>query len=140
MGVEEGGVDVVVVYCDSNAAYLYGKKMLKRLVWRVRAEMRKNKKKRRNDFSFCYDPLSYALNFDDGGVPRFKFKGPRDITRATCLSSTLPPSGANVRRDPQYSNSDKCPALIEARALGAISPLMLICASQDVTRCAIDQS
>lgn len=62
MGAEED----VGVYCDSNAAYVYGMKMLKRLVWRVRAEMRKKQKKQKNDFSFCYDPLSYALNFDDG--------------------------------------------------------------------------
>ncbi|KAG6429387.1 hypothetical protein SASPL_107437 [Salvia splendens] len=63
---EGGELDDVAVQCESNGAIVYGKRMLKRLVWRVRAEMRKMRKKQRTDFSFCYDPLSYALNFDDG--------------------------------------------------------------------------
>lgn len=57
--------------CESNGAIVYGKKMLKRLVRRVRAEMRKMRKKHTTDFTFCYDPLSYALNFDDGNFGFF---------------------------------------------------------------------
>ncbi|KAL8519806.1 hypothetical protein ACS0TY_010661 [Phlomoides rotata] len=73
MGVDD---HVALVYCDSAAA-AYGKKLLKRFVWRVRAEMKKKKKScflkkhRTHHFTFCYDPMSYALNFDDGNFGFF---------------------------------------------------------------------
>ena len=55
---------------EEGGAVVYGKKMLKRLVLRVKTMMMM-KKKERTDFSFCYDPLSYALNFDDGNFGFF---------------------------------------------------------------------
>lgn len=48
------------------------KKLIKSIIWRIRAEIKKMKKKMRTSprhknkkhISFNYDPLSYSLNFD----------------------------------------------------------------------------
>ncbi|GFZ03099.1 hypothetical protein Acr_15g0017070 [Actinidia rufa] len=42
----------------------YSKKQCKSLFWRVKAAVKINSGKRQ--YRFQYDPLSYALNFDDG--------------------------------------------------------------------------
>ncbi|XWS18367.1 hypothetical protein CRYUN_Cryun32bG0037400 [Craigia yunnanensis] len=45
----------------------YVKKQCRRLVWRVKAGLKKAAKSRsKQHFKFQYDPSSYALNFDDG--------------------------------------------------------------------------
>ncbi|MBA0592628.1 hypothetical protein Gorai_009603 [Gossypium raimondii] len=46
---------------------LCGKRKLRSLFWRVRAEIRRQVKGRtsKQKFSFHYDPFSYALNFDN---------------------------------------------------------------------------
>lgn len=47
------------------------KKLIRNILWRIRAEIKKMKKKMRSPrhknkkhISFNYDPLSYSLNFD----------------------------------------------------------------------------
>ncbi|TYJ05116.1 hypothetical protein E1A91_A12G143500v1 [Gossypium mustelinum] len=49
---------------------LCGKRKLRSMFWRVRAEIRRQVKGRtsKQKFSFHYDPFSYALNFDNAGV------------------------------------------------------------------------
>ncbi|KAK8265066.1 hypothetical protein V6Z11_D12G153600 [Gossypium hirsutum] len=46
---------------------LCGKRKLRSLFWRVRAEIRRQVKGRtsKQKFSFHFDPFSYALNFDN---------------------------------------------------------------------------
>ncbi|KAL2323932.1 hypothetical protein Fmac_022990 [Flemingia macrophylla] len=47
---------------------VHGKRRLRSLFWRVRADIRRQMKKARsnNNNNFSYDPFSYSLNFDDG--------------------------------------------------------------------------
>ncbi|KAI6669994.1 hypothetical protein NL676_004879 [Syzygium grande] len=70
---------------EASLVLLGGKRKLRSLFWRVRAEMKRqalknksiiiwsrNKKKKKNQrFSFQYDPFSYALNFDNGNFGFF---------------------------------------------------------------------
>ncbi|KAK4572701.1 hypothetical protein RGQ29_030933 [Quercus rubra] len=61
----------VIEFCfDPNVVVLRGKRKLRSLFWRVRAEVRRQVKshraKEQKRFSFNYDPFSYALNFDNG--------------------------------------------------------------------------
>ncbi|KAF8009626.1 hypothetical protein BT93_J0590 [Corymbia citriodora subsp. variegata] len=82
-----GMVDMTVLCLEASAVLLGGKRKLRSLFWRARAEMKKqvlknesiiitcwsrNKKKKKNQrFSFQYDPFSYALNFDNGNFGFF---------------------------------------------------------------------
>lgn len=56
--------------CGAGALLEEGQRRMRSLFWRLRAEMRrqvsKGRARKRQRFSFRYDPLSYALNFDDG--------------------------------------------------------------------------
>ncbi|GAY46976.1 hypothetical protein WN944_019838 [Citrus x changshan-huyou] len=64
----------VLGFCfDPNAVVLCGKRKFKSLFWRVRAEVKRQTKRRskQKKFSFQYDPLSYALNFDNGNFGFF---------------------------------------------------------------------
>ncbi|KAJ7942608.1 Late endosome and vacuole interface protein [Quillaja saponaria] len=66
----------VIGFCfDPNVIFLCGKRKLRSLFWRARAEirrrqMRKDRSKQKK-FNFSYDPLSYALNFDNGNFGFF---------------------------------------------------------------------
>lgn len=60
---------VIEVYCEPLMLIGYGKKKFKSMLWRVKAQVRRQmlkKKMEQQRFSFHYDPFSYALNFDDG--------------------------------------------------------------------------
>ncbi|PON87724.1 hypothetical protein TorRG33x02_164190 [Trema orientale] len=73
------GVVTLIELCfDPNVGLLYGKTRLRRVFWRVRAEIKRQVKSRRRrselhkkSFGFNYDPFSYALNFDDGNFGFF---------------------------------------------------------------------
>lgn len=41
------------------------RRLMRRIYWKLRAEIRRRSGKRKR-FSSRYDPFSYALNFDDG--------------------------------------------------------------------------
>ncbi|CAL0300494.1 unnamed protein product [Lupinus luteus] len=53
---------------EPHSVLLHGKRRLRRLFWRVRADIKRTMKARSTmkNFIFNYDPLSYSLNFDDG--------------------------------------------------------------------------
>ncbi|KAJ4832267.1 hypothetical protein Tsubulata_012211 [Turnera subulata] len=63
----------VIGFCfDPNVVALCGKRKLRSLFWRVRAEVRRHVKNRsKKRFSFHYDPFSYSLNFDNGNFGFF---------------------------------------------------------------------
>ena len=65
----------VIEFCfDPHVVVLRGKRKLRRLFWRVRAEVRRQVKSRAKEqkrFNFNYDPFSYALNFDNGNFGFF---------------------------------------------------------------------
>ena len=65
----------VIEFCfDPHVVVLRGKRKLRSLFWRVRAEVRrqvKSRAKKQKKFSFNYDPFSYALNFDNGNFGFF---------------------------------------------------------------------
>lgn len=84
-----GAVSMTGLCLEASAVLLRGKRKLRSLLWRVRAEIkrqvlennksiiiwsrsRKKKKTKKNQrFSFQYDPFSYALNFDNGNFGFF---------------------------------------------------------------------
>ncbi|PKU64575.1 hypothetical protein MA16_Dca015105 [Dendrobium catenatum] len=43
----------------------FRRRLVRRIYWKLRAEIRRRSEKRQR-FSSRYDPFSYALNFDDG--------------------------------------------------------------------------
>lgn len=58
---EAGMVTGVVIMC-----FCFGKRRLRSLFWRVRADIkRRQMKKARSKNNFNYDPFSYSLNFDN---------------------------------------------------------------------------
>ncbi|KAM6545833.1 hypothetical protein CsatB_026569 [Cannabis sativa] len=73
------GVNLMLELCfDPNGVMVYGKRRLRKLFRRVRAQIkrhvnysRRSSKLHKKSFSFNYDPLSYALNFDDGNFGFF---------------------------------------------------------------------
>ncbi|TKY50677.1 hypothetical protein E2542_SST22181 [Spatholobus suberectus] len=57
---------VVMCCCfEPRVVVVHGKRMLRSLFWRVRADIRRQMKARSNKNSFNYDPFSYSLNFDN---------------------------------------------------------------------------
>ncbi|KAL5710584.1 hypothetical protein ACHQM5_005501 [Ranunculus cassubicifolius] len=55
---------VIGLYFDPFLVLETGKKKVRSLFWKVRAELRRRQKHR--CCSFQYDPFSYSLNFDNG--------------------------------------------------------------------------
>ncbi|OIV91248.1 hypothetical protein TanjilG_30470 [Lupinus angustifolius] len=51
---------------EPHSVLVHGKRRLRRLFWRVRADIKRQMKARSTKNNFNYDPLSYSLNFDDG--------------------------------------------------------------------------
>ncbi|KAG5608620.1 hypothetical protein H5410_019901 [Solanum commersonii] len=58
---------VVEMCCNSRLVFLYRKKKLRNIFLKLRSEFLNQKKNKKSNkkLSFHYDPLSYALNFDN---------------------------------------------------------------------------
>ncbi|KAL9378767.1 hypothetical protein Peur_030102 [Populus x canadensis] len=108
----------VIGFCvDSNRVVLCGKRKLRSLFWRIRAEIRRQVKssKSKQRLSFNYDPFSYALNFDDGNfVVAFStvnakpvVLSPSYMRRSTCwtwLNCLYPPPAPLQGKNKMYAS------------------------------------
>ncbi|KAK7343293.1 hypothetical protein VNO77_11931 [Canavalia gladiata] len=64
---------IMSCWCGPHAVVVHGKRRLRSLFWRVRANVKRQMKSRsyNKNFNFHYDPFSYSLNFDDGNFGFF---------------------------------------------------------------------
>ena len=56
---------------EPRVVFVHGKRKLRSLFWRVRADFKRQIMKNKNNQKFNYDPFSYSLNFDDGNFGFF---------------------------------------------------------------------
>ncbi|KAK7270126.1 hypothetical protein RIF29_23045 [Crotalaria pallida] len=64
---QKGQMGVMCCCFEPRLALVHGKRKLRRLFRRVRADIKRKVKAQstKKNFNFNYDPLSYSLNFDD---------------------------------------------------------------------------